>query len=309
MVDEVRTFPLPGKNHEPKEVELKSGPNTFSVQLTSSGAGPSGREVAWPVSPPARPGQPNRTSNNRPERRRRFRPIRVRIPVTNLAVPPNYHLPPAPTQHAAKLLPRAPAAVPPDVPARRRRRAGPAAARCDAAGVGRGQGRRPAADGGHRNEHGHPAAVLLPREGRPRLRAHAVPREARRRTATRSPSSPASAIPGVTGGHAAEKCFLTGTPHPERGGFRNWVSLDQFAAEQIGNRTRYPSLVLGDEQRRATDAELHPQRRTDPGRAQPEEAVPEAVRAGQAGGGRRQRRGAAPGPQHARLRRRPVASG
>jgi hypothetical protein len=51
--------------------------------------------------------------------------------------------------------------------------------------------------------------------------------------------------PGVTGGHAAEKCFLTGTPHPERGGFRNWVSLDQFAAEQIGPKTRYPSLVLG----------------------------------------------------------------
>lgn len=51
--------------------------------------------------------------------------------------------------------------------------------------------------------------------------------------------------PGVTGGHAAEKCFLTGTPHPERGGFRNWVSLDQFAAEQIGSRTRYPSLALG----------------------------------------------------------------
>jgi len=51
-------------------------------------------------------------------------------------------------------------------------------------------------------------------------------------------------LPGVTGAHAAEKCFLTGTPHPERGGFRNWISLDQFAAEQIGNRTRYPSLVL-----------------------------------------------------------------
>jgi hypothetical protein len=50
--------------------------------------------------------------------------------------------------------------------------------------------------------------------------------------------------PGVTGGHAAEKCFLTGTPHPERGGFRNWVSLDQYAAEELGNRTRYPSLVL-----------------------------------------------------------------
>src|SRR5262245_51417801 len=51
--------------------------------------------------------------------------------------------------------------------------------------------------------------------------------------------------PGVTGGHAAEKCFLTGTPHPERGGFRNWVSLDQYAAEQFGNRTRFPSLTLG----------------------------------------------------------------
>ncbi len=50
--------------------------------------------------------------------------------------------------------------------------------------------------------------------------------------------------PGVTGAHAAEKCFLTGTPHPERGGFRNGVSLDQYAAELIGNKTRYPSLVL-----------------------------------------------------------------
>lgn len=50
--------------------------------------------------------------------------------------------------------------------------------------------------------------------------------------------------PGVTGAHAAEKCFLTGTPHPERGGFRNWVSLDQYAAELIGNHTRYPSLTL-----------------------------------------------------------------
>lgn len=51
-------------------------------------------------------------------------------------------------------------------------------------------------------------------------------------------------LPGVTGGHAAERCFLTGTPHPERGGFRNGVSLDQFAAEELGNQTRYPSLVL-----------------------------------------------------------------
>jgi hypothetical protein len=50
--------------------------------------------------------------------------------------------------------------------------------------------------------------------------------------------------PGVTGAHAAEKCFLTGTPHPERGGFRNWISLDQFAAERVGNHTRFPSLTL-----------------------------------------------------------------
>jgi hypothetical protein len=49
--------------------------------------------------------------------------------------------------------------------------------------------------------------------------------------------------PGVTGGHAADACFLTGTPHPDRGGFRNWVSIDQFAAEHIGNRTRHSSLV------------------------------------------------------------------
>ncbi|HSU66358.1 MAG TPA: DUF1552 domain-containing protein [Tepidisphaeraceae bacterium] len=51
-------------------------------------------------------------------------------------------------------------------------------------------------------------------------------------------------FPGVTGGHTAERCFLTGTPHPDRGGFRNGVSLDQFAAERVGNQTRYPSLCL-----------------------------------------------------------------
>jgi hypothetical protein len=51
-------------------------------------------------------------------------------------------------------------------------------------------------------------------------------------------------LPGVTGGHAAERCFLTGTPHPERGGFRNGVSFDQVAAEHLGSETRFPSLVL-----------------------------------------------------------------
>lgn len=53
-----------------------------------------------------------------------------------------------------------------------------------------------------------------------------------------------TSLPGVTGGHQAEKCFITGTPHPDRNGFRNEISLDQFAAEQIGSLTRHPSLVL-----------------------------------------------------------------
>lgn len=51
-------------------------------------------------------------------------------------------------------------------------------------------------------------------------------------------------LPGVDGGHAADKCFLTATPHPARGGFRNGISLDQLAADTVGNETRYPSLVL-----------------------------------------------------------------
>jgi hypothetical protein len=50
--------------------------------------------------------------------------------------------------------------------------------------------------------------------------------------------------PDMSGGHAADKTFLTGTPHPERGGFRNGVSLDQLAAENIGNETRFPTLSV-----------------------------------------------------------------
>jgi hypothetical protein len=39
--------------------------------------------------------------------------------------------------------------------------------------------------------------------------------------------------------------FLTAAPHPERrAGFRNSVSLDQFAASRIGGETRFPSLAL-----------------------------------------------------------------
>ncbi len=50
--------------------------------------------------------------------------------------------------------------------------------------------------------------------------------------------------PGVDGNHHAGQCFLTGTPHPGQPTFRNSISLDQFAAEQIGLDTRFPSLAL-----------------------------------------------------------------
>ncbi|QDT36071.1 DUF1552 domain-containing protein [Stratiformator vulcanicus] len=50
--------------------------------------------------------------------------------------------------------------------------------------------------------------------------------------------------PEVDGGHSAEPCFLTAAPHPGRGGFRNTISLDQYAAERIGHHNRFPSLTL-----------------------------------------------------------------
>lgn len=50
--------------------------------------------------------------------------------------------------------------------------------------------------------------------------------------------------PGVDGGHQAEKAFLTAAPHPGASGFKNSISLDQFAAERIGILTRFPSLTL-----------------------------------------------------------------
>jgi hypothetical protein len=51
--------------------------------------------------------------------------------------------------------------------------------------------------------------------------------------------------PDVDGGHPADNCFLTAAPHPSNGGFRNTISLDQFAAQRIGHLTRFPSLTLG----------------------------------------------------------------
>jgi hypothetical protein len=51
--------------------------------------------------------------------------------------------------------------------------------------------------------------------------------------------------PDVDGSHASEVCFLTAAPHPANGGFRNTISLDQYMADQIGVKTRMPSLTLG----------------------------------------------------------------
>ncbi|MEL7267182.1 MAG: DUF1552 domain-containing protein, partial [Planctomycetota bacterium] len=50
--------------------------------------------------------------------------------------------------------------------------------------------------------------------------------------------------PEVDGGHSAEKCFLTAAPHPGMSGFRNSISVDQYAALRIGHLTRFPSLAL-----------------------------------------------------------------
>lgn len=51
--------------------------------------------------------------------------------------------------------------------------------------------------------------------------------------------------PGVYGGHTTENCFLTAAKGPTKSGFRNQISLDQFAAEKLGPRTRFATLNLG----------------------------------------------------------------
>lgn len=47
--------------------------------------------------------------------------------------------------------------------------------------------------------------------------------------------------------HQASVSFLTGVPGAGRPGFRNAISLDQFAADHIGSQTRFPSLTLSGE--------------------------------------------------------------
>src|SRR5438105_14894552 len=54
--------------------------------------------------------------------------------------------------------------------------------------------------------------------------------------------------PDVGPSHDSNYSFLTGAPHPEqRAGFKNTISLDQFAAEHLRGETRYASLPLSAE--------------------------------------------------------------
>jgi hypothetical protein len=50
--------------------------------------------------------------------------------------------------------------------------------------------------------------------------------------------------PDVDGGHAAEASYLTAAAHPRSDSFKNSISLDQFAVEQLAPDTRFSSLVL-----------------------------------------------------------------
>ena len=51
--------------------------------------------------------------------------------------------------------------------------------------------------------------------------------------------------PQMGADHASESCFLTGAKNPLSNTFRNTVSLDTVAAQQVGNATRFPLLSLG----------------------------------------------------------------
>jgi len=54
--------------------------------------------------------------------------------------------------------------------------------------------------------------------------------------------------PDVGPSHDSNQSFLTGAPHPERrAGFKNSISLDQFAAERTFGQTRFPTLPLSSE--------------------------------------------------------------
>ena len=51
--------------------------------------------------------------------------------------------------------------------------------------------------------------------------------------------------------HDTEMTFLTSARNPGLGGFRNSISVDQFAAERIGHATRYPSVSLSSNRKKS----------------------------------------------------------
>jgi hypothetical protein len=55
-----------------------------------------------------------------------------------------------------------------------------------------------------------------------------------------------SSHPDVGGGHFSGKSYLTAAKHPNSAGFRNTISLDQYAAEKLGTETRFGSLTLSE---------------------------------------------------------------
>ena len=54
-----------------------------------------------------------------------------------------------------------------------------------------------------------------------------------------------SSHPRVSGGHRAEASLLSAAPMSAAAQARNTISIDQLLAKQLGNHTRFPSLVLG----------------------------------------------------------------
>ena len=150
---------------------------------------------------------------------------------------------------------------------------------------------------------------FFPEQAGPRLRADALPAEAGRASASNLTVFSGVSHPGVTGGHAAEKCFLTGTPHP---GARRLPQLDLARPVRgraaSATRPAIPSLVLAMSSENNQTLSFTRSGAPIPAERSPNRLFRRALRARQAGGGRGQRRGAAAGPQHARLRRRPVAA-
>lgn len=51
--------------------------------------------------------------------------------------------------------------------------------------------------------------------------------------------------PDVDGGHAADRSWLTGAPHPGAANFTNTISMDQLAAQALGLETRLAYMALG----------------------------------------------------------------